>query len=282
MNYLAFDTSDKVLRVLMVYRGAAFLHTAEEGFTHSERLMPAIEAQLMRGGCAFSDIEALGCVIGPGSFTGIRIGIATVKGLAAVRNLPVLAVNSALLRRFNGDIRACFDAEIAAGAFISARELLPVYLANPQAEGRFTLDVVPVTAGDIEVIAAYERSYCTDPETAEMLRARLTGNGRAACIRNGVVPAAYYAASIAGDMCDLETLAVARQYRGLGFANGLIDDLLGFARENNCSAVRLETPETNAAARALYEKRGWRRVGERKNYYSNGATALLYEREAAN
>ena len=51
------------------------------GLTHSSHLMPLVEDAMKYAGLDISDIDLFGCVVGPGSFTGVRIGVATVKGL---------------------------------------------------------------------------------------------------------------------------------------------------------------------------------------------------------
>ena len=60
--------------------------------THSERLMAAIDRVLGDAGVTIDDLDAVAVAIGPGSFTGLRIGVGTVKGLAFGRGLPVAAV----------------------------------------------------------------------------------------------------------------------------------------------------------------------------------------------
>ena len=62
--------------------------------THSENLLHQIDAVLKHAGWCMSDLDLLAAVNGPGSFTGLRIGIATLKGLAQVLNKPVAAVSS--------------------------------------------------------------------------------------------------------------------------------------------------------------------------------------------
>ncbi|MBO7218150.1 MAG: tRNA (adenosine(37)-N6)-threonylcarbamoyltransferase complex dimerization subunit type 1 TsaB [Clostridia bacterium] len=62
--------------------------------THSETLLPMVKATLDKAGLSVADIDALAISNGPGSFTGIRIGISAVKGLAAPKKLPCYAVST--------------------------------------------------------------------------------------------------------------------------------------------------------------------------------------------
>lgn len=60
--------------------------------THSERLMPAIDRLLRDAGWRPEDLEGLAVAVGPGSFTGLRIGLSAVKGLALALGVPVAPV----------------------------------------------------------------------------------------------------------------------------------------------------------------------------------------------
>jgi tRNA threonylcarbamoyladenosine biosynthesis protein TsaB len=71
---------------------AEMLTTRKE--THSKHLMPMIQAVMGAAGRELSDIDALAVVRGPGSFTGLRIGLSVVKGLAASAAKPVVGVSS--------------------------------------------------------------------------------------------------------------------------------------------------------------------------------------------
>ncbi|WP_321390464.1 tRNA (adenosine(37)-N6)-threonylcarbamoyltransferase complex dimerization subunit type 1 TsaB [uncultured Desulfuromusa sp.] len=62
--------------------------------THSEKLLKQIDLLLDEVGWSLQDLDLLAVVTGPGSFTGLRIGIATVKGLAQVLNKPVVSVSA--------------------------------------------------------------------------------------------------------------------------------------------------------------------------------------------
>lgn len=62
--------------------------------THSERIMPQIGNMLEAADISIDDIDAFAAAVGPGSFTGVRIGVATAKALAQARNKPCIAVSA--------------------------------------------------------------------------------------------------------------------------------------------------------------------------------------------
>src|SRR5262250_2332144 len=66
--------------------------TLNIAITHSERLLAAVDRLLGDCGMAPADLEGLAVSVGPGSFTGLRVGLATVKGLAMAPDLPVAPV----------------------------------------------------------------------------------------------------------------------------------------------------------------------------------------------
>lgn len=68
--------------------------TLNTGNTHSETLLPSVEAVLKLGGMTAKDVDLFACAKGPGSFTGVRIGAATVKGLAFDKDKPSIGVST--------------------------------------------------------------------------------------------------------------------------------------------------------------------------------------------
>ncbi len=78
--------------------------TVNTGHTHSETLLPMIEAALSITGRAVDDIDLFACTAGPGSFTGVRIGAATVKGLAFGRGKPCIGVSTLDVLAHNGEV----------------------------------------------------------------------------------------------------------------------------------------------------------------------------------
>ena len=78
--------------------------TLNIGNTHSETLLPMVESALKMCGMTVEDVDLFACDEGPGSFTGVRIGVATVKGLAFNKNKPCIGVSTleALAQNLSG------------------------------------------------------------------------------------------------------------------------------------------------------------------------------------
>ena len=92
---LAVDTSAKPVSCALAEEGrviASFY--ANTGLTHSQTLMPMIERLLNVAGKMVSDLDAVAVNAGPGSFTGVRIGVSAVKGLAFTGGLPCISVST--------------------------------------------------------------------------------------------------------------------------------------------------------------------------------------------
>lgn len=93
MLILAFDTSTPVVSVAVSNRGVVLASMAvARGRSHAAHLLSAVDSVLTRAGLDLADVEAVACAVGPGSFTGLRVGIASAQGLAEGRGLPVVGV----------------------------------------------------------------------------------------------------------------------------------------------------------------------------------------------
>jgi tRNA threonylcarbamoyladenosine biosynthesis protein TsaB len=95
MKILAVDTATKSCSVAIIEAGSvcAELTTLKEQ-THSKHLMELIHNALGISGFGAADIDGLAVTIGPGSFTGLRIGVSTIKGLAHALDKPVAGISS--------------------------------------------------------------------------------------------------------------------------------------------------------------------------------------------
>jgi len=95
MRLLAIDTSTDYISVAITdgEKTAARIHRKAPR-SHSSLLMPTIDSCLKKARMKISKIDGFAVSIGPGSFTGLRIGVATVKGLAFVLKKPIVAVHT--------------------------------------------------------------------------------------------------------------------------------------------------------------------------------------------
>ena len=116
MYTLAFEGTAKVASVAVGADDKIIAHYGiDNGLTQSELLLPMAEGMLKNLGLNFSDIGLFATSVGPGSFTGVRIGVSLVKGLAFGRDIPCVGVSTldALaenLRGLSGIIVPCMDA----------------------------------------------------------------------------------------------------------------------------------------------------------------------------
>ncbi len=95
MKILAFDTATRSGSVAILDDSRIIVEmNSDTGKTHSESLLPAVDHVLHETGYVIDDIDGYALTIGPGSFTGLRIGLSTVKGLAWASGKPVMAVST--------------------------------------------------------------------------------------------------------------------------------------------------------------------------------------------
>ena len=124
------------------------------------------------------------------------------------------------------------------------------------------------TRGDVPRVAEIERSSFSDPWSPGAFRSAVDEERLHFLVAEhdgGVV--GYAVSWFVMDEAELANLAVATDARGSGIGGALLDAAIAAAREEGCVAMHLEVRESNAAARALYESRGFEQVGRRRRYY---------------
>jgi tRNA threonylcarbamoyladenosine biosynthesis protein TsaB len=95
MLTLAVDTSTQSGSVALLNSDSVLAECLiNVGINHSETLLPAIEKILSVAGTEIAEVDLFALTVGPGSFTGLRVGASTVKGLALVADKPVVGVSS--------------------------------------------------------------------------------------------------------------------------------------------------------------------------------------------
>jgi tRNA threonylcarbamoyl adenosine modification protein YeaZ len=154
MILLAIDTAAS-LCAACVYDGAAGRQLGREvldiGKGHAERLIGVIETALQRAGITYKDVDRIGVAIGPGSFTGVRVGVATARGLALALSVPAVGINT--LEALAAEARAKFSERPILAAVDGRRGDL--YCAAYAPDGAVL--VTPATLSVAEAVALADR-----------------------------------------------------------------------------------------------------------------------------
>ena len=163
MNILAVDTSSQDLLVAVKtdsYYEESVTKSME--FKHSERIMDVVLELLSHAGIKTTDIDLFACTRGPGSFTGLRIGMAALKGMAFGSGKPLVSVSTLemwanTVKDFNGLTVACLDAK-------KQRYYIGAFKCS---DGK-VLRLLPDTDGNTcnleTVIAEYDNVLVTGPD----------------------------------------------------------------------------------------------------------------------
>ncbi|MEM7446725.1 MAG: tRNA (adenosine(37)-N6)-threonylcarbamoyltransferase complex dimerization subunit type 1 TsaB [Myxococcota bacterium] len=97
MKVLALDTSGPLGTVAVCADGELLCEvSARVRARHGETLMPHVDYALKSAGVSTDEIDLVGCGLGPGSFTGLRVGVATAKGFAYALSCPIVGVSSSM------------------------------------------------------------------------------------------------------------------------------------------------------------------------------------------
>ncbi|MDI1298105.1 tRNA (adenosine(37)-N6)-threonylcarbamoyltransferase complex dimerization subunit type 1 TsaB [Methylotenera sp.] len=115
MNILAFDTSTEYLSLALLKDSETYRYDCNAGQTHSQMILPQIQALLDSASLQLSDLQCIAFGAGPGSFTGVRIAAGVAQGLGFGANLPVVSVCTllALAEASGADkVIACLDARM--------------------------------------------------------------------------------------------------------------------------------------------------------------------------
>ncbi len=95
IKILAIESSAKPASAAVCEDGKIIAQTyINNGLTHSRTLLPLIEDMLKNAGLSYDDIGLVAVAKGPGSFTGVRIGVSTAKGICWARDIPVIGVST--------------------------------------------------------------------------------------------------------------------------------------------------------------------------------------------
>lgn len=116
MNILAIESATQFLSIALKCGNSVWEQTMNQGFKHSENIMPLVDSLVKNANIKPNEIDLVVTSRGPGSFTGLRIGMATSKGIATGANagfitVPTLEIYSEGFEYFDGIVVPVIDAK---------------------------------------------------------------------------------------------------------------------------------------------------------------------------
>eukprot|EP00439_Symbiodinium_sp_Y106_P088195 s1_g731.t1 len=173
-SLLAIDTGQAACSVALWREGTIVAHRLKampKG--HAEALVPMIEEVQAEAGFAFEDLDAFAVTVGPGTFTGLRVGLATARGLAVAADKPLIGVTTLEAIAWPARSEATENTAIAA-AFDARRN--EIYLQCFTSEGEGITEPALVSLDDVAARVPDQALLCVGTG-ANLVRERLQGHG---------------------------------------------------------------------------------------------------------
>jgi tRNA threonylcarbamoyl adenosine modification protein YeaZ len=133
MNILGIDTTTKSASCTILKENEYYTKEVTNEITHSEKLLPIIHETLKENNLTLDNIDMFATINGPGSFTGIRIGLATIKAFAQVKDIDIFSISSIDLMSYvaaKKELENSNDKKISVLSLIDARNNRVYYRLN--------------------------------------------------------------------------------------------------------------------------------------------------------
>lgn len=161
-NILAIETSSEIASVALLHHGQLISHEAAGVQTHSQTVLPMVQALLTQAELSLSDCDAIAFGAGPGSFTGVRTACGVAQGLAFGADLPVVSVVT-LLSMAAACREACNAADVL--VVLDAR-MDEVYWAQYRYQGGWQVISAPTLSAAADVRIVGTATVCGNGLTA--------------------------------------------------------------------------------------------------------------------
>jgi ribosomal-protein-alanine N-acetyltransferase len=278
---LALDTATSGLALALFdgveWRAVACWRTPDR---HTAELMTRCQELLRAAGLGPEDLAAIAVVSGPGSFTGLRAGVAAAKGLALALELPLFGIGT----------EEAILAELPAA-------LSPLHLVIPAGRGRLALhrysvpfQIDPMRWEDVAEVMeierrtfsmpwpmrAYEQELLRNPNAHYLvLRPREVRTAMPLRLSQRLPILGYGGFWLVPDEAHISTIAVDAPWRGRGLGELMFLALVEEAIAYGANLITLEVRASNAIAQRLYRKYGLEVVGRRPRYYRDNLEDAL-------
>ena len=357
MKLLAINPSAKEAQICLINEDNRIIKEMHESKSHSEFLLKEIDNLLIANEVDISEIDCLSVNIGPGSFTGIRIGISFVKAFMCALDQKTVVVNNfeiinaniekkekeyfiilpsnndeiyyakvesnvlkygyISIERLNEISNSCelnvycdekdfvsfssvenlISVKVDRCSFLNIsiekvknqdfsqiNEISPLYIKKSQAENELLKQIEQTLIIDnvakLEDISNLENKCFSSPYSDNLIMKDIEDKNRTLLF-------AHFKGEVIGYICyekildemELLRVCVLEEFRQYKIATKLMEKMIEEFNSGNFKKIFLEVDEENLNAVKLYEKFGFKKIGERKNYYQNGHNAFVYALE---
>jgi len=355
MNILCINSSEKQAELGLIKNNEKIIDVLNDGKSHSEFLLLEIENFLIKNNLNLNDIDVLSVNVGPGSFTGIRIGLSFIKAFNILNKFKTIEVNNfeiisngienkpseyfvilssnnsdfyfAKFTKFNveygfsnidnfnsninfnnlnvycneqsfeefKDIKNIISVKVISINFLNVTEekvlnnkfketnlISPLYIKKSQAEQtlqtKINENLKILEQVNLNELQSLEQSCFNDEAySLEQLKediGSITRKQFYAYLFNELI--GYINFEIVLDEINLFKICVKNEFREYSVASKLFDQMINYAKLNSIKKIFLEVDEKNYPAIKLYEKFNFKKISERKNYYKNKDTAIIF------
>jgi len=307
MYLLALETAFGKFSLALFRDGKALdSYACEKENEQAELLIPSIEQCLSKNKIKYSDLSAIAVNIGPGSFTGVRIGLAAAKGIALATKAKLIGVSSleasayqqgggkvylnaqrgqAYFQEFDKDLKALNEPELVtySGEYSSlpdakgigyvalnheSRSTAPLYIRKPDAKFSLRMALEKDIPWLVETHAACFKNTWSDKIFHNTLKT-------SECIIANRLGFMIY--EIIGNECEIKTIAVLPEAQRKGVARFIFQEFLNNCRERKMERIFLEVEADNHSAIPFYENFGFITFAGRKNYYGENRHAVMMQ-----
>ena len=138
------------------------------------------------------------------------------------------------------------------------------------------MDIRPAVYGDVESIMAVEKTGISHPWDKESIESVVNDDNKICIVAVDESLVGYIYASFVLDEAEIGNICIVPECRGQGVGRMLIDSLLSDLKSRGVCKVFLEVESDNESAIRLYERSGFVKYNQRRDYYGPGRDALLY------
>ncbi len=287
---------------------------------HAEALAPMVQRVLVKAQKQVKDLQRIAVTTGPGTFTGVRLGLSFARALSLASNIPIVGLDTlnafrlshtqntlalpsgnsglAFVLRGGGEIELISMSDVDPAAFMkgtpdlkalsvwAAKQMAPFAMPEPgyirEADAKPQVSVKFVDASSSAIVSRIHHSAFDPGWNEKDITEMLSITGTEIALGEiaGEAVGIGIIRSIA-DQAELLTIATLPLQRRKNVAATVLKHAFTKAQSLGATSLFLEVAQSNSSAHKLYIKLGFSETGRRKAYYANGDDAIVMARSLA-